>query len=144
MKTIYHFAGLMVLALLCAGCYPFRVTSSPGPCGTVVDAQTRQPIAGASAQMSYTWRAYWSDLNPPTLDQVITNTRPPLVLTDTNGTFHIPRERMALITFPFHSWNSYGTLIVWKDGYVPAVFPISDVTNQDIEGGTFLLKPVQK
>jgi hypothetical protein len=144
MKAIYPFAGLMALALLCTGCWPLRVTSSPGSCGTVVDAKTRQPIAGATAQMSYTWRAYWSDLNPPTLDQVITNTRPPIVLTDTNGQFSIARERVTLVTFPFHSWNSYGTLIIGKEGYEPGVFPVSDVTNQDLEGRTFLLKSMQK
>ena len=144
MKVIYYFAGLIALALLCTGCYPFRVTSSPGSCGTVVDAKTRQPVAGASAEMSYTWRAYWSDLNPPSLEQLVTNTRPPMVMTDTNGMFSIPRERVTLVTFPFHSWNSYGTLIVWKDGYEPAVFPVSDVTNQDLQGRTVLLKPQQK
>lgn len=144
MKVIYHFAGLMALAVLCTGCWPLRVTSNPGSCGTVVDANTRQPIEGASAQMSYTWRAYWSDINPPMLSDVITNTRPPIVLTDTNGQFSIARERVTLVTWPFHDWNSYGTLIIQKDGYDPAVFPVSDVTNEDMHGRTYLLKPAQK
>ena len=131
----------MALTLLCAGC---RITSSPGSCGTVVDAKTRQPIEGASAQISYTWRAYWSDLNPPTYDQVITKTRPPIVLTDTNGQFSVPRESVTLVTSPFRDHAAYGTLIIEKDGYEPAVFAVSTVTNEDLQGRTFLLKPAQK
>ena len=141
MKAIHYFAGLIALLLLCAGC---RITSSPGSCGTVVDAKTRQPIEGASAQMSYTWRAYWSDLNPPQLEQVNTNTRPPIVLTDAGGQFSIPRERVTLMTSPFRDHTSYGTLIIEKDGYEPAVFAVSTVTNEDLQGRTYLLKLVQK
>jgi hypothetical protein len=144
MKTIYYFAGLMALTLLCTGCWPLHVTTSPGSVGTVVDAKTRQPIEGASAQMSYTWRAYWSDLNPPTLEQVNTNTRPPIVLTDSNGVFSLPRESITLVTWPFHQNTAYGTLILEKDGYKPAVFAVSSETNEDLQGRTFLLKPEQK
>lgn len=144
MKHICHFAALVVAALFCTGCWPAHVTTSPAAVGTVVDAETREPISGAQVQVSYTWRAYWSDLNPPVLSEVITNTRAPIVLTDTNGVFSIPRENQWVFTYPPPEWYARGTLVVEQDGYEPAIIPVTDEGDADKNGITVVLKPLEK
>src|SRR5579859_3135899 len=144
MKHISNFAVLVITMLCCTGCWPAHITTSPAAIGTVVDARTREPVSGAEVQLSYTWRAYWSDLNPPMLAEVITNTRPPMVLTDTNGVFSIPREHVWVFTYPLPDWNARGALVVEQDGYEPAIIPVTDEGDTDKNGMTVLLKPMQK
>ncbi|HSY44360.1 MAG TPA: hypothetical protein VK811_10660 [Candidatus Acidoferrum sp.] len=144
MKTIYYFAGLVTVMLLCTGCWPARITSSPAAWGYVMDAKTHEPIVGAKAEMSYTWRAYWSDLNPPQLSDLLANPRPPFVTSDTNGQFFIPREReWVMMSLPV-DFNAYGTLVILQNGYKPGMFPASTKGNQDKQPQRFFLTPVQE
>jgi hypothetical protein len=144
MKTIYYFAGMLAMALLCTGCWPERITSSPAAWGYALDAKTHEPIVGAKAEMSYTWRAYWSDLNPPQLPDLLANMRPPYVTADKDGQFFIPREREWVWMTPMPDWNSYGTLVILQNGYKPGMFPTSTVGNQDKQPQRFFLTPVQE
>jgi hypothetical protein len=142
MNRIGYFAALIIVALCCTGCWPEHITSSPAAEGMVIDAKTREAVCGAHVQMSYVWRAYWSDINPPALSDVITNVRPPLVMTDTNGDFAIPREHVWVIMYPLPEWETHGSLIILKDGYEPAIIPVSNVHNADLQGQTYELTPV--
>jgi hypothetical protein len=142
MKTIYYFAGLAAMMLLCTGCWPERITSSPAAWGYVLDAKTHAPIVGAKAQVSYTWRAYWSDLNPPQLSDLVTNLRPPLVTSDSNGQFLIPREHEWVWESPLPDWNSYGSLVILQNGYKPGLFPLSTQGGQDKQPQRFFLTPM--
>ena len=143
MKYFCHLAGVLAVGLFCTGCWPERVTTSPASCGVVVDAQTHVPVSGAKVQMSYTWRAYWTVLNPPELDDVITNTRPlGAVYTGASGEFSIPREHVWAVMYPEPVWETWGTLIVQCDGYEPALIPVSDRKGLDEKERTVMLKPV--
>lgn len=142
MKAIFYSVAVLAMALVCSGCYPQHVVSSPGAEGFVRDAKTGDPIAGAKVGISRTWQAYWSDLNPPTLDEVITNVRSPVVITDTNGGFSIPPEHLWVRTSPMPTWHAYGTLIIQDDGYQPDIIPISDVNGADEQSKTYLLTPL--
>ena len=144
MKTIYYFAGLFAMALLCTGCWPAHITSSPAAWGYVLDAKTHEPIVGAKAEMSYTWRAYWTDLNPPQLSDVLANVRLPMVTSDTNGQFLITREHEWVWMSPMPDWNSYGTLVILQNGYKPGMFPTSTVGDQDKQPQRFFLTPAQE
>ena len=101
MKIIYYFAGLVAMAFLCTGCWPEHITSSPAAWGYVLDAKTHEPIVGAKAQMSYTWRAYWSDLNPPQLSDVLTNVLRHQSLLNSDG---VAVPAGSLPWYPCSSW----------------------------------------
>jgi hypothetical protein len=143
MKTIYYFLGLVAMTLLCSGCFPAHITSSPAAWGYALDAKTHEPIVGAKAEMSYTWRAYWSELNPPQLSDLLANPRPPFVTSDTNGQFLIPREHEWVWMSPPFDFNAYGTLVILQTGYKPGMFPVSTVGDQDKQPQRFFLTPVQ-
>lgn len=144
MKYIYHLAGLFAVALLCAGCYPRQLSTSPGACGAVLDATTLTGVSGAYVEVSNSRRIGWPDDPMPTLDEALTNARPPMVRTGTNGDFYIPRESELILNAAMSDWHAYGTLIILKDGYAPGLFPISDLTNSDERATTYLLKPINK
>jgi hypothetical protein len=144
MKTIYYFAGLAAMALLCTGCWPERITSSPAAWGYVLNAKTHEPIIGAKAEMSYTWQAYWTDLNPPQLSDLLTNMRPPYVTSDKDGQFFIPREHVWMIWGPEGEWHTHGTLVILQNGYKPGMFPTSTAGNEDKQPQRFFLTPVQE
>lgn len=143
-RSVKYFCQLTVLAavgLLCAGCFPQRITDSPAACGVVLDAQTHDPVQGAKVVVAYSARPGWPDLTTPTLVQALTNSRPPLVLTGQYGQFNIPRERILVINSEMSDWNAYGTLVIWHDGYQPALIPVSDTNNVDVVAKTFYLTP---
>jgi hypothetical protein len=144
MKTICFFSGLVAVALLCTGCWPERMTYSPAAWGYVLDAKTHEPIVGAKAEMSYTWRSYWSDLNPPQLSDLLTNMRSPYVTSDRDGQFFIPRQHEWIIMYPTPEWESFGTLVILQNGYKPGMFPVTTVGNQDKQPQRFFLTPVQE
>ena len=143
MKQIHYIYGLAVMALVCTGCWPEHVTSSPAACGVVLDAKTYQPVSGARVAMSRTWDEYWSDLNPPLLEHCITNVRYPVDITGTNGQFSIPREHVWVIMYPTPMWHAYGALVILHDGYQPGLVPMSNVGNMDEKPRKFLLTPIQ-
>lgn len=143
MKQIYYIAGLAAMVLVCTGCWPEHVTSSPAACGVVLDAKTHAAICGAKVAMSRTWDAYWSPLNPPLLDHCITNVRDPVVITGTNGEFSISREHVWVLMYPTPMFDCSGTLIILHDGYQPGLIPMADIGNADEKSGTFLLTPIQ-
>ncbi len=83
----YLFCGA-VLVTLCTGCWPVRITSSPGASGIVLDAKTHAPITGAEAVML---RAELGET--PQME----NARPPVAVTGNDGRFCIPRERKWIL-----------------------------------------------
>ena len=144
MKYVCHLAGLLAVGLLCAGCYPQRITTSPGASGVVLDAETHDPLPGAQVVMADSRRRSWPDSTAQSLAEALTNARPPVVITGTNGTFLIPREHLWVINNPMPEWHTYGTLIILKDGYQPALIPVTDLTNGDEAVGMYLLTPEKK
>ena len=110
----------------------------------VLDATTLSGVKGAYVEVSNSRRIGWPDDAVPTLDAALTNARPPMVTTGTNGDFYIPRQSVMILDASASEWHAYGTLIILKDGYAPGLFPISDVSNLDEQATTYLLKPVGK
>ena len=144
MKYICYLAGLLAVGLFCVGCYPQRLSTSPGACGVVMDANTMTAVSGAYVEVANSRRIGWPDNPMPTLDEALTNARPPKVITGTNGDFYIPRQSILVLDTANSDWHGYGTLIVLKDGYLPGLFPISDLTNADEQMTTYLLKQTNK
>jgi hypothetical protein len=144
MKYIYHWVVLSAVAVLCAGCYPQRLSTSPGASGVVLDATTLRAVSGAYVEVSNSRRIGWKDEAMPTLDAALTNARPPMVTTGINGDFFIPRESVLALNAAAEDWHAYGTLIILHNGYAPGLFPISDQTNSDEQATTYLLKPIKK
>jgi hypothetical protein len=141
MKRIHCLSALLIAGLSCTGCWPVRITSSPGASGFVLDRQTRQAVSGAQVAVSRSWRREWPDYGPPTLDEALADTRPPLVITDTNGHFFIPPQQEWLKDYPPPEQPDRGTLVVRREGYKPAMIPLND----DLEDvGTVLLTPISK
>lgn len=52
LKPWIHFFLLLPICFLMAGCFPYHYTTSPGLSGTVVNAETRKPLAGAAISYS--------------------------------------------------------------------------------------------
>jgi hypothetical protein len=144
MKRVYPPAGLLALALLCAGCWPARITSSPAARGVVLDFHTQKPVGGAKVQMSYSWNVVWNLNNPPPLAEVLSNARPPLIITGTNGEFSIPRKHRWVIMYPTPAWFTPGMLVIQRDGYKTEMFPSDDINNEDLQPGKFYLTPLPK
>ena len=142
MKRIHSLAGLFALTLLCAGCWPARVTSSPAARGVVLDFETEKPISGAKVQMSDSWNPMWNMNNPPQLAEVLSKARPPLVITGTNGEFSIPRKHKWVIMYPTPAWFTPGMLVIQRDGYKTEFFPSDDMGNEDLKPGKFYLTPL--
>jgi hypothetical protein len=78
----------------------FAITSSPGASGMVLDAQTHAAISGAQVVVSRSWPRERPDYSPSTLANALTNTRPPLIITGTNGRFSIPRQHEWILYVP--------------------------------------------
>ena len=141
MKRVRCFAGLILAGLFCASCLPAHVISSPGASGFVLDRKTRQAVAGAQVAVSRAWQRTWPDYGPPTLDEAIDDTRPPMVVTGTNGHFSIPPERSWVFDYPTQEGHALGTLVVARDGYSPAMVPLMEGVNDQV--GTVLLTPLR-
>ena len=125
---------LLVALLLLAGCFPLRFTTSPGASGVVVDSQTRAPIAGAEVVVSR------STYPPGSMDEALTNRRPPSITTETNGSFSIPPERAwDLFVIPVDAFPPFGLLVVKHDGYDPVLVPFWSRSTKPL--GEVLMKP---
>jgi hypothetical protein len=142
MKRVLFFPSLLLVGLFCTGCWPLHITSSPGASGIVLDRQTRQAVSGAQVVVSRTWQREWPNYGLPTLDEALENTRPPLVVTGSNGQFFIPPERKWIMAYPPPGGPARGTLIVRQAGYAPALVPLVEDLPED--AGTVLLTPVAR
>jgi hypothetical protein len=125
---------LLIALLLLPACLPLRFTTSPGALGVVVDEQTRAPIAGAEVVVSR------STYPPASVGEAITNSRPPAITTETNGTFSIPPERAwDFFVIPVDAFPHLGLLVVKHDGYDPVMVPFWSRSTKPL--GEVLMKP---
>ena len=93
-----------------SGCFPYRLTTSPGASGVVVDAQTGTPISGA-----------WVSVRPLPLSGTDirsgTNSGP-------GGAFRIATTRQwAFYLFPADMFSAPFALSVTNQGYQSALVP---------------------
>jgi hypothetical protein len=137
LPVIYRPSVFLLVLLVCCGCLPLRFNTSPGASGVVVDAERHAPIAGAEvvvSQMIYP---------PPSAEEAFTNSRPPLVTTDTAGHFSIPAERRwDFFVVPIDAFPRFGLLVVRCEGYQSLTIPFWSRTVQDI--GDITMQPVKK
>jgi hypothetical protein len=140
MKNVCHLLSFLAVGLLCTGCWPLRITSSPGASGVLIDAQTRSPISGAEAVVCY---PLWGYAEWPTYQAALTNTRPPQVTSDSDGRFFIAPERRWVLYHPMPELApALGYLVVRRDGYEPDMIRLA--TNGTENVGIVLLKPITK
>ena len=124
-------AAMSVVAL--SGClvvpYPHTTTRSHSISGRVVDAQTGVPIVGASVQP---FAAGYDEGVP-------LKTTTPVALSDDSGRFDLRRSTNMLWTKVIfapcyggiHEGGEYhAKYVVWKDGYVPVEFNVSELQPQ--------------
>jgi len=132
--------GLFLCITVClsvSGCLPLRFNASPGASGVVVDADRHSPIAGAEVVVSELIYP------PPSAEAAFTNSRPPVVTTDTAGHFSIPAERRwDFFVIPIDVFPRFGLLVVKRDGYESITVPFWSKTVQDV--GELAMKPVKK
>ena len=140
----YRFASRLVGAFLCiavclslSGCLPLPYNTSPGASGIVLDAERHAPIAGAEVVVSELIYP------PPSAEAAFTNSRPPVVTTDTSGHFSIPAERRwDFFVIPIDVFPRFGLLVVKCDGYQPLTIPFWSRTVQDV--GKLSMNPATK
>ena len=128
MKRARCFLCLAVAGLLCAGCYPLRVTTSPGASGIVLDANSLTPISGAEAAvLEWNWQAARNGGHLAVDSNAPPNARAQMAVTQADGRFSIPAE---------HEWIRYspspammpaaGELAITRQGYEPATMYLTD------------------
>ena len=94
MKTVRAVCFALGCTLLVSGCVPRFNTVEPGVKGTVIDAETRRPIAGALLSGGYR--------------------------SDAEGRFEIPpRSELGIATVMGGRYPIYRTYSVGKTGYLP-------------------------
>jgi hypothetical protein len=127
----------LAIGVSLSGCLPLRYNASPGASGVVVDAERHSPIAGAEVVVSQL-------IYPPTsAEAAFTNSRPPVVTTDTVGHFSIPAERRwDFFVIPIDVFPRFGLLVVKRDGYEPMTVPFWSRTAEDV--GQLTMKPLKK
>jgi hypothetical protein len=136
----------LVLLSLCTGCWPARITTSPGASGIVLDSETHAPIGGATVVVSRSNGHYvrLSDGervgDPPSIEQALTNSQPPQVVTDDLGRFSIRSKHKWIIYVPIgRLMPARGTLVIRREGYRPDLVPLS--TNGVQQLASVLLMP---
>src|SRR5262249_37638074 len=139
----------LLFLTLCTGCWPARITSSPGASGILLDSETHAPICGALVVVSRSvGRSVRSSdgeniPDPPSLERALTNSRPPQVLTDDTGSFSIPSKHKWIIYFPSGTlMPAHGTLVIRRGGYRPGLVPLS--TNGVQQLASLLLMPANE
>ena len=138
MEKFQHILIFVAISLLCTGCWPLRITSSPGATGVLFDAQTHSPVSGAKAVVCYPLPNSW-----PTYQDALTNTRPSEVTSGSDGRFSIPPEHRWVLYHPMPMlMPASGYLVVSRDGYEPDMIQL--MTNGTEDVGTVFLKPVTK
>ena len=135
----------LLLLTLCTGCWPARITTSPGASGIVLDSETHAPIRGASLVVSRSegrWVQHDSEIihHPPSLEQALSNSWPPQVVTDDMGRFSIRSKHKWIIYVPLGTlMPAQGTLVIRREGYRPGLVPLS--TNGVKQLASVLLMP---
>jgi hypothetical protein len=100
---------LIAAGILVSGC---AITHTYGPYkGKVVDKETNEPIEGAVVFIKFSTDFQLSPGGPVShfVDAVE-------VMTDQNGEFEIPRQRINTFRV-FHVWDKYAPVIIFKPGY---------------------------
>lgn len=108
MKLIRIFSLPFIAFLLLTGC---TVTHEYGPySGKVVDAETSEPIAGAVVFLRFYTEGYsLAGFIPKYADALE-------VMTDRNGEFNIPTQRITRFRIP-HRWDPHVHVVIFKPGY---------------------------
>jgi hypothetical protein len=108
-----YFGLLVVFA--CSGCTSYQWLLRPGIAGTVIDANTRSPIAGAQVTFSRDPKLYANWYYNESRGLRLTNT-----FTASDGTFEIsPLQKRGLIDTTAPNDGVFYALIVKLDGYQP-------------------------
>ena len=135
-RLVGSFLSLAVCVSL-SGCLPLPYNTSPGASGVVYDAKRHAPIVGAEVVVSELIYP------PPSAEAAFTNSRPPVVTTDTAGHFSIPAERRwDFFVIPIDVFPRFGLLVVKCEGYQPLTVPFWSRTVQDV--GELSMNPVTK
>ncbi|MFO1476404.1 MAG: carboxypeptidase-like regulatory domain-containing protein [Verrucomicrobiota bacterium] len=109
--------SLLLLAWLGAGCIAERALNSPGATGVVRDVQNQKPLRGARVAVSRL-------PEPTSIAEALGAIRPPVAVTDAEGRFTIEPERQwRLMDADYVELT--GSLIVQRDGYQPAIIPLT-------------------
>jgi hypothetical protein len=96
--------SLLVVCFATSGCVPFRIPQSPAAVGTVVDAETKEPIA--DAHISF---------------QGLPESQ---AVSDTTGYFKIESRYRTrwLPALPFDFFPPHGTMVIEAPGYQSFIF----------------------
>jgi hypothetical protein len=122
MKRIHYFLACITIGLFCTGCWPLRLTTSPGASGVVVDARTHAAISGAQVVVC---RSDFLPAQSSPVADTLKNARPPQVVTRANGRFSIRREHRWIIYFPSPMMApATGQLVVRREGYETVMLPL--------------------
>ncbi len=111
MKYRSSFLLIALLGLLLSACVPMRVNRSPGVSGTVVDAKTHAPLAGANIEVWQNWVSSYAAER---------TTNAPSVKSDNEGHFVLPPLRGWAYDVGTAAGPALGGLVVRHDGYEPA------------------------
>jgi len=80
---------------------------------------------------------------PPSVDDAFTNSRPPLITTDSSGHFSIPAQRRwDFFVVPIDLFPRLGLLAVKHEGYESTTIPFWSRSVQDL--GEVAIKPVKQ
>lgn len=136
-RSILTVAGLLAAACLCSGCWPMRLTSSPGASGVILNSQTRAPVAGAQVVVSL------SKYPPDSVADALEKARAPKVVSDASGLFSVPPERRwGIYILPMDIFPQFGLLVLKHDGYQPGLVPVWSRSTTNL--GPVLLVPAAK
>ncbi len=106
MRRLIIPAVFVLAATLTTGC---AITHVYGPyMGKVVDRETKEPLPGTVVFVRF--YTVGIELMQHYVDAVET-------VSDSNGEFHIPRQRLFTTPAPFEHWDERGSFIIFKPGY---------------------------
>jgi hypothetical protein len=134
--------SLAAVGLFCAGCVPWRFTSSPGASGVVMDAKTYAAIGGAQVTVC---RSEFPMEKPRSVTNALKNARPPRIVTKADGRFSIDRESKWVMFYPAPMpMPPVGEIVIQRDGYEPLMLPLTSDPNQAGGSDKFLVGDVLK
>ena len=102
-----------------------------------MDSESHSPIAGAEVVVS---KLIYP---PPSAEEAFTNSRPPMVTTDSAGHFCVPADRRwDIYAVPIDVFPRFGLLVIKREGYEAATVPFWSRSVTDV--GEIAMKPVKK